>query len=101
MKVYIDNEYRCNVSPGDGLREIEAPEFDGYCAEFIEGMRLVPEGESWVREDGEVFNGRMKSPWKDFDKLEKAQLEYELALAKAELADADAALAELGVSING
>jgi hypothetical protein len=101
MKVYIDNEYRCYVSHGEGLREIEAPEFDGFCTEFIEGMRLVPEGESWVREDGEVFNGRMKSPWKDFGKLEKAQLAYELAQLKAELADADAALNELGVNIDG
>lgn len=98
MKVYIDNEYRCNVSPGDGLRELEAPEFDGFCTGFIEGMRLVPEGESWLREDGEVFHGRMKSPWKDFDKLEKAQLEYELALAKAERQDMLAALEKLGVS---
>lgn len=90
MEVYIDNEYKCHVSPAEGLREIEAPEFDGYCAEYIEGMRLVPEGETWVREDGEVFHGRMKSAWKPYTELYIAQLEYELA-------DADAALAELGV----
>ena len=33
--------------------------------------------------------------------LEKAQLEYELAQLKAELADADAALNELGVTVDG
>lgn len=88
MKIYIDSDYKCHVSPAEGLREIEAPEFDGYCAEYIEGMRLVPEGETWVREDGHPFPGRMKSPWKDSVKLEKAQLEYELAQYKTALEDA-------------
>lgn len=92
MEVYIDNEYKCHVSPAEGLREIEAPEFDGYCAEYIEGMRLVPEGETWVREDGEVFHGRMKSAWKDYDKLEKAQLEYEIEQYKAALTEIETAL---------
>lgn len=100
MKVYIDNDYKCYVSPAEGLREIDAPEFDGYCAEYIEGMRLVPEGETWVREDGEVFHGRMKSPWDDYDKLEKAQFKYEIEHLKAELADADEALAILGVTVD-
>ena len=101
MKIYIDNDYKCHISNDGTMREFDVPDFDGKCAEFIEGMRLVPLGETWEREDGEVFGGEMISPWKDFDKLEKAQLEYELAQLKAELADADAALAELGVSING
>lgn len=98
MKIYIDNDCKCRVAPSEGLREIEAPEFDGYCAEYIEGMRLVPEGETWVREDGHVFHGRMKTAWKPYAELEKAQLKYELAQLKAELADADAALAILGVN---
>lgn len=100
MKVYIDSYYKCHVSPGEGLREIEAPEFDGYCAEYIEGMRLVPEGETWVREDGEVFHGRMKSAWQDYAKLEKAQFEYEITQLKIALADADAALSILGVNVD-
>ena len=97
MKIHIDSDYKCHVLPAAGLQEIEAPEFDGYCDEYIEGMRLVPEDETWVREDGHVFHGRMKTAWKPYAELEKAQLEYELAQLKAELADADAALAELGV----
>lgn len=101
MKVYIDNDYKCHVSNDGTMRQIEAPEFDGYCKDYIEGMRLVPEGETWVRMDGQLFCGRMKSPWKDSRQLERAQLEYELAMAKEELADADAALEELGVVLNG
>ena len=92
MKVYIDSEYRCHVSPAEDLREIEAPEFDGYCPEYIEGMRLVPEGETYIREDGHPFPGRMKSPWKDFDKLERAQLEYEIEQYKAALTEIETAL---------
>lgn len=92
MKIYIDSDCKCHVSITEGLREIEAPEFDGYCPEYIEGMRLVPEGETWVREDGEVFYGRMKSAWKDYSKLEKAQLEYEIEQYKAALTEIEIAL---------
>lgn len=92
MKIYIDSDYKCHVLLAEGLREIEAPEFDGYCAEYIEGMRLVPEGETWIREDGHPFHGRMKSPWKDYDKLEKAQLEYEIEQYKAALTEIEIAL---------
>lgn len=98
MKVYIDSDYKCYVSPAEGLREIEAPEFDGFCAEYIEGMRLVPEGETWVREDGHVFHGRMKSAWKNYDKLERAQFEYEIEQLKMENGNMKDALAELGVT---
>lgn len=92
MKIYIDSDYKCHVSPAEGLREIEAPEFDGYCSEYIEGMRLVPEGETWMREDGHPFTGRMKTPWKDYDQLYKAQLEYEIEQYKAALTEIETAL---------
>lgn len=92
MTTYIDNDYKCHISPADGLREIEVPEFDGFCPEYIEGMRLVPAGETWMREDGHPFPGRMKSAWKPFDKLEKAQLEYELEQYKAAFAEIETAL---------
>lgn len=101
MKIYIDSDYKCYALPGEGLREFDAPFFDGKCDEFIEGYRYVPLGETWEREDREVFGGEMISPWKPYAELEKAQLEYELAQLKAELADADAALNELGVNIDG
>lgn len=94
MKIYIDNECKCHVSPSEGLREFAVPFFDGKCAEFIEGYRYVPDGEVWMRSDGEAFQGEMIAPWKDYTQLYIAQL-------SAELDDADAALAELGVSLDG
>ena len=94
MKIYIDSQCKCHASPGVGLREFDAPFFDGKCQTFIEGYRYVPEGETWEREDGEVFRGEMIAPWKNYTELYIAQLEYDLA-------DADAALNELGVTIDG
>jgi hypothetical protein len=94
MKIYIDNDYKCHVSPGEGLREFDLPYFDSKCETFIEGYRYVPAGEEWIRSDGEVFKGEMIAPWKNYTELYIAQLEYDLA-------DADAALNELGVTVDG
>ena len=91
MKIYIDSDYKCHVLPGEGLREFDVPFFDGKCDAFIEGYRYVPKDETWEREDGEVFKGEMIAPWKNYTELYIAQLEYDLA-------DADAALNELGVT---
>lgn len=93
MKIYIDNEYKCYDSPAEGRREFDVPFFDGKCPEFIEGYRYLPEGEIWTREDGKAFAGEMLTPWKDYIALYIAQLEYDLA-------DADAALNELGVTVD-
>lgn len=93
MKTYIDNDYKCHVSPAEDRREFDVPFFDGKCPEFIEGYRYVPKDETWIREDGAEFQGEMISPWKPYTELYIAQLEYELA-------DADAALTELGVTFD-
>lgn len=91
--VYIDNEYKCHVDDDGSMRPVETDFFDEKCDAFIEGYRLVPEGESWTREDGEVFAGEMVAPWKDFAELDAVQREYE----REQLADAINALNELGV----
>lgn len=101
MKIYIDSDYKCHVSNDGTMREFDVPFFDGKCQTFIEGYRYVPKDETWERADGEVFRGEMIAPWKNYAELERAQLEYELAQLKAELDDADAALNELGVNIDG
>ena len=54
--------------------------FDNKCDTFIEGYRFVPAGESWTREDGEVFYGEMIGAWKDFRELDAAQRQYEKEL---------------------
>ena len=90
MTIYIDNDFKCRVSPGDGLTSVETDAFEGKCRQYIEGYRFVPAGEAWTREDGEVFHGEMKSPWRDSSILEELQALYEEEQARQ--ADMAAAL---------
>lgn len=95
MTIYIDDDYKCYVSAADGRRAIETNEFDGKCQEWIESYRFVPAGETWVREDGEVFTNKMISPWKPLDEAYAAQAAYvteRLAAAEADIAELDMAL---------
>ena len=107
MIIYIDSENKCHATLSDGLREFETDMitefFNGKCTAFIEGHIYVPEGETWARADGEVFDGEMISPWKNALTLERIQAEYDRELllqTQADLADADAALAILGVTVD-
>ena len=94
MTIYIDSDYKCHVSDDGTRRAFEVPSFDGKCAEFVEGYRYVPAGESWTRADGEVFRGEMISPWKDLSEaymaqtayLERQNAQYEAALSEIEVA---------------
>lgn len=103
MKIYLDDDFKCHVS-GDGtMIAVETDIFDGKCDNYIEGYRFVPYGSTWVRSDGTTFTGDMITPWKPWYELDAAQREYErhqLADMAAELADARAALAVLGVMEN-
>lgn len=101
MLIYIDNDYKCHVSDDGTMRSVEVLDFDGKCDAFIEGYCFVPFGETWMREDGKVFEGELLFPWGDYEAMYKAQLEYELEQLKAELEDADNALKVLGVTVNG
>lgn len=96
MTIYIDNDYKCHTSPGEGLTAIETDAFDGKCKQYIEGYRFVPAGETWTREDGQVFHGEMVSPWRPYEILAELQAlyeeeqqtinEYETALSEIEAA---------------
>lgn len=90
MTIYIDNDYKCHTSPGEGLTAVETDFFDGKCRQYIEGYRFVLSGESWVREDGEVFTGEMVAPWRPYEILAEFQAIYEEEQAKQ--ADMAAAL---------
>ena len=81
MTIYIDDDYKCYVSAAEGRRAIETDEFDGKCAEWIESYRFVPAGETWTREDGEVFTN-MTAPWKDLSEAYTAQADYATRLNK-------------------
>lgn len=101
MTIYIDEDYKVHITDTGGLTAEEDELFNDKCKTFIEGYRLVPAGETWTREDGEKFPGRMISPWKDYNELDAAQREYEreqLVALKAQNADMAAALAVLGVN---
>lgn len=83
MKIYIDSDYKCHTSPGEGLIEVETDAFNGKCSKVIEGYRFVPSGESWEREDGEVFTGEMLAPWRNYAILAELQAIYEEEQAKS------------------
>jgi len=95
MMTYIDRDYRCHTSPGDGLTPVETTAFEGKCRRYIEGYRFVPAGQTWTRSDGVIFHGEMIAPAEDSRILEAAQSAYEEAMATN--ADALAALDVLGV----
>lgn len=83
MTIYIDSDYKCYTSPADGLTAVETDAFDGKCRQYIEGYRFVPAGQSWEREDGQVFHGEMIAPWRDSTILDELQALYEEEQAKA------------------
>ena len=96
MKIYIDNDYKCHTSNQDGTyRAYELEFFDDKCQTFIEGHRYCPKGESYVRDDGEVFYGSCTVPWKPIEELYAAQREYERQL----LAEYETALAEIEATL--
>ena len=94
MTIYIDSDYKCYVSEAEGRKAIETDAFNGKCAEWIESFRFVPAGETWVKENGEMFRGEMVSPWKDLGEayatqtayLEQQTAQYEAALTAIETA---------------
>ena len=87
--------FECRVTDDGTMIAVETDFFDNKCDTFIEGYRFVPKGESWTREDGEVFKGEMIAPLKDYAELDSAQRGYELS----QLADYKAACARLGVVV--
>lgn len=102
MTVYIDNDYKCHTSPGDGFTAIDTNAFNGKCSAYIEGYRFVPAGESWTRDDGVVFQGEMVSPWKPWRELDAAQRAYEqeqYAAVTAQNAEYEAALSEIETAL--
>lgn len=82
MTIYIDQDFRCHTSLGEGLTDVETDFFDGKCRQYIEGYRFVPAGQSWNREDGAVFTGEMVAPWRDYELLAELQSLYEEEQAK-------------------
>lgn len=82
MTIYIDRDFKCYTESAAGRTAIETDAFAGKCRQYIEGYRFVPSGESWTREDGQVFRGEMIAPWRDYAILAEFQALYEEEQAK-------------------
>ena len=82
MTIYIDRDFKCHTESAAGRTAIETDAFAGKCRQYIEGYRFVPSGESWTREDGQVFRGEMIAPWRDYAILAEFQAIYEEEQAK-------------------
>ena len=95
MVIYIDTDYKCHIANDGTMAAAETDAFDGKCAAYIEGYRLIPAGEVWTREDGVAFHGEMIAPWKPWAELDKAQREYERQRAEALAAKNEAMLADM------
>lgn len=82
MTIYIDRDFKCYTESAAGRTAVETDTFDGKCRQYIEGYRFVPAGQSWTREDGQVFHGEMIAPWRDYAILAEFQALYEEEQAK-------------------
>lgn len=82
MKIYIDSEFKCHPFDDGTMTAVETDFFDGKCSTFVEGYRFIPEGQTWRREDGEIFAGEMAAPWLDYRALAAAQAMYEQSEAE-------------------
>lgn len=81
MIIYLNNDYKCHVEDDGAMTPYETDAFEGKCRAYIEGTRIVPEGKTWIREDGVEFPGLMISPCIDSRMREAAQQGYEESLA--------------------
>ena len=102
MTIYIDSDFKCHIATADGLTAVDTNYFDGKCPAYIEGYRFVPEGQTWTRPDGVVFQGEMVCPWRPWRELDSAQRAYEqeqLESLSAQNAEYEAALSEIEAAL--
>ena len=77
MKVYLDSNFLCHLNNNGGYTEYNLDDFNDMCETYIEGYRVIPEGCTWVREDGIQFHGFMVTPARPYNELQIAQDQYE------------------------
>lgn len=103
MIVYLNSDFIVHAENVEGYIEAESSFFDFICPEIFPSYRFIPNGHSWERADGKVFNGEAIMLLDNGFETARKQREYEQAMiarlktTQAELADADAALHELGI----
>ena len=84
MTIYIDSDFKCHLSDDGTRRAFDVPFFDGKCAEFVEGYRFVPSGETWTRKDGQTFKGEMIAPRRDYSGIAAIQSAVDRTQAQAD-----------------
>lgn len=84
MTIYIDADYKCHTADDGTRRAFELPFFDSKCAEFVEGYRYVPSGETWTRADGHAFAGETISPCRDYSQISEIQTAVDRAQVQAQ-----------------
>ena len=93
--IYLDAQFTAHPSQNGAGALVpwadHAGFFAGKCGAFVEGYRVVPEGETWTREDGVSFAGPMIAPAADPALLLSAQAETD----RQTIADLDAEVVEL------
>lgn len=93
--IYIDSEFKCHVENDGTMTAVETDFFDQKCNNLIECYMYVPEGQTWTRDDGVVFEGGMITLWKSTIEVEEEQILYERQL----LVEYTEALKTLGVTL--
>jgi hypothetical protein len=85
MTYYLDTDWRVHTEPVAGATPWVDTEgfFDGKCAQYIEGYRVVPAGQRWARADGATFAGEMITPAVALPLLLAAQAAYAEAAGTA------------------
>lgn len=82
MTLYLDTKYRPHLSQNGDNTYLAWEDADNFfadkCQAFIEGYRIVPQGHTWVREDGMKFSGLMITPAVNLYELKEAQANYEI-----------------------
>jgi len=81
MTFYLDTDWRIHTERVAGATAWVDTEgfFDGKCAQYIEGYRVVPAGQRWARVDGATFAGEMVTPAISLGELQAVQRAYESA----------------------
>jgi len=77
MIIYLDSDFKCHTKNDGTFMPVETDFFNGKCDEYIEGFRYVPEGMTWMRDDGMKFNGFFAMPVMDVTALKQIQQMYE------------------------
>ena len=95
MYIYLDADFMAYPRQNEAETLTPWEDADGFfagkCDAYIEGYRVVPEGETWTRNDRKTFSGLMISPVVDPIGLQAAQSEAD----RQTIADLDAAVIDL------